>query len=235
MVRRLIAEFVGTFALVFIGAGSAVFGLHSIGAAGVALAFGFVMLAMVYAVGPVSGAHLNPAVTLGVFLRGGVDPVTAAAFAATQFVAGIAAGAMFKLMTSGFGAVTDNTGTLGANDWGKTISAGGTFVLEVVLTALFVAVVLLSTSRMAISGFAGLAIGLALGMVHLVAVPLDGTSVNPARSLGPALFAGGQPLARVWMFIVAPLIGGVIAAAVGWLLEGRAVAYPASPQEATIE
>jgi aquaporin Z len=227
----LVAEFFGTFALVFIGAGSAVFGLHTIGAAGVALAFGFVMLAMVYAIGPVSGAHINPAVTLGVFLRGGIDGLTAAVYVVVQVIGAILAGAFFKLLTSGFGAVSDNTGTLGANDWGKTISGGGTFVLEIILTTLFVFVVLLTTSKMAISGFAGLAIGLALGMVHLVGVPLDGTSVNPARSLGPALWEGGQPLARVWMFIVAPLIGGVIAAALAWVLEGRPTAAPASPLE----
>lgn len=231
MVRRLIAEFFGTFALVFIGAGAAVFGLHSVGAAGVALAFGFVQLAMVYAIGPVSGSHINPAVTLGVFLRGGVDGLTAAAFMIVQVIGAILAGAFFKLLTSSFGAVTDNTGTLGANDWGKTISAGGTFVLEVILTTLFVFVVLLATSKMALSGFAGVAIGLALGMVHLVGVPLDGTSVNPARSIGPALWEGGQPLSRVWMFIVAPLIGGVIAAALAWVLEGRPTAAPASPRE----
>ncbi len=115
-------------------------------------------------------------------------------------------------MVSSFGGVKDETGALGTNNWGATITAGGTFVLEVVLTFLLVLVVLLVTSRAAAPGFAGLAIGLVLTVIHIVGIPLDGTSVNPARSIGPALLNGGEPLAHVWMFIVAPLIGGAIAA-----------------------
>ena len=115
-------------------------------------------------------------------------------------------------MVSGFGGVTDESGGLGTNNWGDTITAGGTFVLEVVMTFLLVFVVLLVTSRAAAPGFAGLAIGLVLTVIHVVGIPLDGTSVNPARSIGPALFNGGESLAHVWMFIVAPLIGGALAA-----------------------
>jgi aquaporin Z len=114
-------------------------------------------------------------------------------------------------MTSGFGGVTDQTGNLGSNDWGANITGGGAFLLEVVMTFVFVAVILLVTGRSATPGFAGLAIGLALTAVHLIGIPLDGTSVNPARSLGPALFAGGDSLAHVWLFIVAPLIGAALA------------------------
>jgi aquaporin Z len=147
-----------------------------------------------------------------------------------QFAGGIAGAALLKLMTSGFGDVTDQTGTLGSNNWGKHISLGGAFVLEVVLTFVFVAVILLVTGRSATPGFAGLAIGLALTAVHLVGIPLDGTSVNPARSLGPALFAGGESLTHVWLFIIAPPIGAAIAYAAV-----RAVSTPLVTEEAALE
>lgn len=219
LARKVLAEGLGTFVLVFFAVGAAVFGIEEVGSAGVALAFGFVLLALAYAIGPVSGCHVNPAVTLGVLLRGGLAVGEAAAYWAAQVVGAVLGAALLKLMVSGFGGATDQTGALGTNDWGDTISAGGTFVLEVVLTFLLVLVVLLVTHRQAAPGFAGLAIGLVLAAVHLVGIPLDGTSVNPARSLGPALFNGGEPLAHVWMFIVAPLVGGAIAAFAAPLLE----------------
>ena len=129
-----------------------------------------------------------------------------------QFAGGIVGAAVLWLLTSGFGDVTDQTGALGANDYGATISLGGAFLLEALLTFAFVAVILLVTGRAAAPGFAGLAIGLTLTAVHLVGIPLTGTSVNPARSLGPALFTGGEPLAHVWLFILAPLVGAALAA-----------------------
>ncbi len=222
LTRKALAEFLGTFLLVFFGVGSAVFGIDRIGALGVALAFGLVLLALAYSIGPVSGCHVNPAVTLGVLLRKGITPTEAVGYWIAQFAGGILAGALLKLMTSSFGKVTDQTGALGTNDWGKTISGGGAFLLEIVLTFLLVFVVLLVTGRAAAPGFAGLAIGLVLTVIHLVGIPLDGTSVNPARSFGPAVFAGTHPMSHVWLFIVAPLIGGAIAALVAPLFETAA-------------
>src|SRR6201995_3304396 len=212
MARRVVAEGLGTFVLGFFAAGSAHFGLDKVGPVGVALAFGLVLLALAYSIGPVSGCHVNPAVTLCVLLRGGIPGPGAVGYRIPQFVGGISGGALLKLMTSSFGKVTDQTGALGTNDWGKSISGGGPFVLGIILTFPLVFVVLLVTGRAAAPGFAGLAIGLALTAIHLVGIPLDGTSVNPARSFGPAVFAGGQSLSHVWLFIVAPLIGGVVAA-----------------------
>lgn len=214
IVRKAIAEALGTFLLVFFAVGSAVFGINTIGAVGVALAFGLVLLALAYSVGPVSGCHVNPAVTLGVLLRRGITVSEAVAYWIAQVVGAIIGAAGLKLMTSSFGKVTDQTGALGTNDWGKSITAGGAFVLEIVLTFLLVFVVLLVTGRAAAPGFAGLAIGLVLTVIHLVGIPLDGTSVNPARSLGPAIFAGTHAMSHVWLFIVAPLVGGAVAALV---------------------
>lgn len=222
LLRKALTELVGTFLLVFFAVGSAVFGIDRVGVVGVALAFGLVLLALAYALGPVSGCHVNPAVTLGVLIRGGVSPREAVAYWIAQFLGGIAGGAMLKLMTSSFGKVQDQTGALGTNDWGKTVSGGGAFVLEIVLTFLLVFVVLLVTGRAAAPGFAGLAIGLVLTVIHLVGIPLDGTSVNPARSFGPAVFAGTHAMAHVWLFIVAPLIGGIIAAVVAPFFETAA-------------
>lgn len=222
LARKATAELLGTFILVFFAVGSAVFGIDKIGALGVALAFGLVLLALAYAIGPISGCHVNPAVTLGVLLRRGISPTEAGVYWVAQLAGGIAGGALLKIMTSQFGKVTDQTNALGTNDWGKAISGPGAFVLEIVLTFLLVFVVLLVTGRAAAPGFAGLAIGLVLAVIHLVGIPLDGTSVNPARSLGPALFAGTHPLAHVWLFIVAPLIGGALAALVTPLFETTA-------------
>jgi aquaporin Z len=211
LVRSIAAEFVGTMLLVFLAVGTAVAGIDTMGRLGVAFAFGLVVLALAYAIGPISGCHVNPAVTLGVLLGKGMTATEAAYYWVAQFAGGITGAALLKLMTSGFGDVTDETGNLGSNDWGATISMGGAFVLEVVLTFVFVGVILLVTGRSATPGFAGLAIGLTLTAVHLIGIPLDGTSVNPARSLGPALFAGGDSLAHVWLFIIAPLIGAALA------------------------
>jgi aquaporin Z len=230
LVRSLAAEFVGTLLLVLLGVGSAVAGLHTGGVVVVALAFGLTLLALAYALGPVSGCHVNPAVTLGVLLSRGMTVAEAAAFWVAQLAGAIAGAALLKALTTRWGGVTDETGSLGANNWGAHISMGGAFLLEVLLTAVLVTVVLLVTGRAATPGFAGLAIGLTLAALHLVAVPLDGTSVNPARSLGPALFAGGTALSHVWLFLVAPLVGGVLAVGVV-----RALALPAVTQEALQE
>lgn len=223
MGKKLIAEFVGTFVLVFFGVGAAVFGISgdgavgtpgvtAVGAAGVALAFGFVLLALAYAIGPVSGCHVNPAVTLGVLLNRGITPVEAVGYVIAQVAGAVAGAGVLRLLVAS-GAV-DRTGGLGTNDYGAAINAGGAFLLEVVLTFLLVFVVLLVTGGHPAPGAAGLAIGASLTVIHLVGIPLTGTSVNPARSLGPALFNGGDSLAHVWLFIVAPLVGAVVAWAV---------------------
>jgi aquaporin Z len=230
LARSVAAEFLGTALLVFLAVGAAVGGIHTVGPLGVALAFGLVLLALAYAIGPISGCHVNPAVTLGVLLAKGMTATEAAYYWVAQLAGGIAGAALLKLMTSGFGNVTDQTGTLGSNDWGKNISAGGAFVLEVLLTFVFVSVILLVTGRSATPGFAGLAIGLTLTAVHLVGIPLDGTSVNPARSLGPALFDGGDSLAHVWLFLLAPLLGAVLAVVVV-----RALSTPLVTEEAVRE
>ncbi len=214
IIRRSIAEVIGTAILVFFAVGSAVFGIDKIQAVGVALAFGLVLLALAYAIGPLSGCHVNPAVTLGVALAKGITWMEAAYYWVAQIVGGIIGAALIQLILS-VGKVKDQTGGKGTNNWGEghgIANAGGTFILEVILTFLLVLVVLLVTAEAAAPGFAGLAIGLTLTVIHLVGIPLDGTSVNPARSLGPALFQGGDALSHVWVFLLAPLVGGVIAA-----------------------
>jgi len=223
LARKLIAEFVGTAILVFFAVGSAVFGIDKVGAVGVALAFGLTLLALAYAIGPTSGCHVNPAVTLGVFLSRGMPATEALGYWIAQFLGGILGAALIKAMT-GFGKVHDQTGALGTNNWGATISGPGAFVLEIILTFLLVVVVLLVTGRAAAPGFAGLAIGLSLTVIHLVGIPLDGTSVNPARSFGPALFHGGTALSHVWLFLIAPLIGAAVAAALAPVLTQPQVA-----------
>jgi aquaporin Z len=234
LLRKLVAEFIGTALLVLIGVGAAVTGLQGAGqvagTVGVALAFGLVLLALAYALGPISGCHVNPAVTLGVLLSRGMTASEAVLYWVAQFAGGIAGAAVLALLTSGFGGVTDETGALGSNSYGDTITAGGAFLLEALLTFVFVTVILLVTGRSAAPGFAGLAIGLTLAAVHLVAIPATGTSVNPARSLGPALFAGSHALSQVWLFILAPLVGAVLAAGAV-----RALSPPLQTEEALRE
>lgn len=228
--RKAVAEFLGTFVLVFFAVGSAVFGLDLVGALGVALAFGLTLLVLAYALGPVSGCHVNPAVTLGVLLRRGISAGEAAVYWIVQVAGAVAAAGLLKLMTSDFGKVADQTDALGSNSWGERVGVGGAFLFEVLGTFLLVLVVILVTGRAATPGFAGLAIGLVLAVIHLVGIPLDGTSVNPARSLGPALFAGADALSQLWLFLVAPLLGAALAAAVAPVLHLRDVDdRPAAP------
>ena len=220
MRSRLLAEGVGTFVLVFFGVGSAVFGADRIGAVGVALAFGLALLASAYALGPISGCHVNPAVTLGVLLTRGISPREAGGYVGAQLAGAVIAGGLLRLLVS-LGGIQDQTRVLGTNGWGDTVNGFGAFVVEVVLTFLLVFVVLLVTRRAAAEGFAGLAIGLVLTVIHLVGIPLTGTSVNPARSIGPAVFEGGAALGQLWLFVVAPLVGAALAAGVATVLAGR--------------
>jgi aquaporin Z len=237
------AEALGTGVLVFFGAGVAtlMFGFHFAGAstaAGVvatALAFGLVLLALVYTLGPVSGSHLNPAVTLGALLAGRIKPVEAGFYWIGQFAGGIV-GALLLWAVLGRSPFYDRATTgLGANGWGSAsllhIGLGGAFLAEVILTAVFVYVILTVTGKTGNPVIAGLVIGLTLTVIHLIGIPIDGTSVNPARSLGPAVIVGGMALNQVWLFIVAPLVGGIVAAGLHRVVSGERPATPEVPRQ----
>ncbi|MEO7123593.1 MAG: aquaporin, partial [Lacisediminihabitans sp.] len=224
--RKLVAEALGTLLLVFFGVGVATlsFGFAVTGAsasAGVvatALAFGLIMLVLAYGIGPISGAHINPAVTMGFLVAGRIGIVDAVGYWIAQIVGGIAGSALlFWMFSSAAGYSTAKQG-LGTDGFGANsmigLTMGGAFLAEVVLTFLFVIIVLLVTRKAAWPQLGGVAIGFALATVHLIGIPLTGTSVNPARSIGPALFVGGEALGQLWLFIVAPLVGAVIAALV---------------------
>jgi aquaporin Z len=218
--RKYLTEGVGTFILVFFGVGSVVFNIDQIGVVGIALTFGLLLLVLAYAIGPVTGAHVNPAVTLGALLSRRIALVDAAWYWGAQVVGAIAAAALIKALVA-WGAVTDQSGALGTTGWGEAINVGGALVVEIALTFLLVLVVLLVTGRTTNATVAGVAIGLVLAVIHLVGVPLTGASVNPARSIGPALFEGGEALRELWLFIVAPLIGGALAALVAPFVSER--------------
>ncbi len=234
--RRLFAEFLGTALLVFFAVGVATlsFGFKFTGAsvsAGVvttAFAFGLVLLALAYTLGPISGCHINPAVTMGFLASGRMKLNDAIAYWIAEFAGGIVGALVLWAVFQGSPVYSKNLQGLGTNGWGKEsmirINLGGAFAAEVILTFLFVFVVLGATSKGATPGATGLAIGLALTTVHLIGIPITGTSVNPARSLGPALIVGGTALSQVWLFIVAPLIGGAIAAAAFYVLFPRETA-----------
>lgn len=211
--RKYVAEFIGTFLLVFLAVGAAVMGLKSAGILAVATAFGFVLIFVAYAFGPVSGAHVNPAVTIAMVVARKMPIAEAAGYWVAQVAGAIVGAGVLKLLVSSFG-VVDETGGLGTNGWKDPLTVGGAFIIEALLTFAFVLVILLVTDRVANGTTAGLAIGVALTVVHLVGIPNTGTSVNPARSIGPALFEGGTALSQLWLFILAPLVGGVLAAVV---------------------
>jgi len=216
-VKRAAAECLGTFVLVFGGLGTAVLAGTHVGNLGIAFAFGLSLLAMAYAIGPISGCHINPAVTLGLAVSGKIDAVEAVRYWAAQIIGAIAAAGLVLAVASGqkhgYNAGVEG---LGANGYGAHspggYALGSALVVEVVLTALLVFTVLASTDRIANVAFAGLPIGLVLVLIHLVSIPVTNTSVNPARSIGPAIFVGGWALSQLWLFIVAPLAGGVLGA-----------------------
>ena len=229
---KLFAEFLGTATLVFFAVGIATlaFGFEMFGASqatGIvmtALGFGLVLSALAYALGPTSGCHVNPAVTLGFVLARRMTLKEAAGYWGAQFLGGIVgAFGLWAVFHDSAGYSVATVG-LGANGWGAhsmvALGGWGAFAVEAILTALFVLVVLATTSHAATAGFAGIAIGMSLALVHLLGIPLTGTSVNPARSLGPALVVGGDALRQVWLFIVAPLFGGAIAAGIARVLIG---------------
>jgi len=218
-VKKYAAELIGTFVLVFGGVGSAVLAGSHIGFVGIAFAFGLSLLAMVYTIGPISGCHINPAVTLGVLFAKKIDVKDAVAYWVAQIVGAVIASACILFIATGAASGYDvATAGLGANGYGAhspgQYSLAACFVAEVILTTFLVLTVLGSTDIKAPVGFAGLAIGLVLTLIHLVGIPITNTSVNPARSIGPALFVGGWALQQLWLFIVAPLIGAAVAAAI---------------------
>jgi aquaporin Z len=231
--RKLAAEFIGTGVLVIIAVGVATenFGFGLFGkstAAGVvttALAFGLVLIALVYAIGPISGCHVNPAVTMGFIASGRMKVGEGIAYMVAQVAGAIGGALVLWQMLSGIPGYSRKVQGLGTDGYGAYsithLSQTGAFITEVVLTFVFVTVVLFATHKAAIQGAAGLAIGMALVVVHLVGIPLTGTSVNPARSLGPALITGGHSLSQVWLFIVAPLVGAVAAALVHMVVADR--------------
>ena len=214
--KKYFAECVGTFVLTFLGCGTAMFlgcGTPA-GVVGTAIAFGLAVVAMAYTIGEISGCHINPAITLGVALSGRMTWKDACGYWVGQVIGGILAGAVLLLLTKVV-AAPDLTGGLGSNGVANAGGVGGAFLVEVIATFLFVLVVLGTTDAKYGAGKpAGLAIGLSLILIHLVCINLTGTSVNPARSIGPALFAGGDALKDVWVFICAPLVGGALSACV---------------------
>jgi aquaporin Z len=225
--KKYAAEFIGTFSLVLFGCGSAVIagtsrvGPSGIGLLGIAVAFGFALVAMAYAIGGISGCHINPAVTIGVLTAGRMTVKDAVGYIIAQCLGAILGAAVLYLIASGQPGFTLPEWGLGANGWGEGYLGNynilSAFVIEAVMTFLFIFVILGTTSKFGNSAMAGLAIGVTLMLIHLVAIPVTGTSVNPARSLGPALFSGGKALAQLWLFIVAPIIGAVVSALV-WRL-----------------
>ena len=209
--QKFVAEFIGTLTLVLFGCGAAVLGADHVGQLGIALAFGFAIVAMAYGIGSISGCHVNPAVSLGVFIAGRMSAREMLTYWIAQF-SGALVGAGILASIAGM------AGGLGQNGWGPgylgEFSMQAALTFEIVMTAIFVIVILGSTSAEAPVGFAGLAIGITLAVIHIVGIQVTGVSVNPARSFGPAVLVGGQALSQLWLFFVAPAIGAVIAGAI---------------------
>ena len=234
--KRYAAELVGTFVLVFGGCGSAVFAGGKIGFAGVAFAFGLSLLAMVYAIGPISGCHVNPAVTFGLLFSGKLEGRVVPGYLIAQIIGAIIASGLILIIAKGTAAGYDAAASgLAANGYGLHSPGGynaeAAFIAEVVLTFFLVFTVLGATDVKAPVGFAGLAIGLVLTLIHLVGIPITNTSVNPARSIGPAIFVGGWALAQLWLFIIAPLIGAAVASAVYAVVRQPEVLIPVREAE----
>ena len=215
------AEFLGTFWLVIGGCGSAVlaaaFPHVGIGLLGVALAFGLTVLTMAYAIGHVSGCHLNPAVSIGLWAGGRFPAAKLAPYVVAQVLGGIAAGGVLYVIASG-AAGFDVSAGFASNGYGEHSPGGyslhAALVCELVITAFFLIVILGATDKRAPAGFAPLAIGLALTLIHLISIPVTNTSVNPARSTGVAVFVGGWAVAQLWLFWLAPIVGGVVGAVI---------------------
>jgi len=215
--RRLAAEFFGTFWLVFGGCGAAIYAGAEIGFQGIALAFGLTVLTMAYAVGHISGGHFNPAITIGLAMGRRFDWKEVPAYVVTQVVAAVVAATGLWIIAHGVSGFDSTTTGFASNGYGDRSPGGyawwAVLLTEILLTAFFLYVILGVTDTRAPKGFAPLAIGLTLTLIHLISIPVDNTSVNPARSIGPALFAGGDAIVQLWLFILAPLVGGLVAGA----------------------
>ncbi len=221
---KYIAEFLGTFCLVLFGCGAAVIAGASadgiapsgIGLLGIALAFGLSVVVMAYTIGPISGCHINPAISVAMLAAGQLSAKDTIGYVVSQCLGAIAASSVLYLILSGKPGFEMAEYALGANGWGEEYlgkySTTAAFITEAVFTFIFLIVIFGTTAKRANPAMAGLAIGLTLVLIHLVAIPVTGTSVNPARSLAPAIFAGGLALHQLWLFIVAPVVGGLIAA-----------------------
>ena len=214
--RKYLAEFIGTFTLVLFGCGTAVVAGKDVGVLGIAFAFGFALIAMAYGIGPISGCHINPAVSLGVYVAGRMTAKDLGGYIVGQVLGGIAAAAVLAVLVGGMIAGYDIAkGGLGQNGWGPgylgEYQLSAAIVFEFVATLLFIIVILGSTHAKAPTQMAGLAIGITLVVIHIFGINITGVSVNPARSLGPAVFVGGQALAQLWVFLAVPSAAGIVA------------------------
>lgn len=223
-IKKYCAELIGTMVLVFMGCGSAaVLGCDPVNGGqplAVAMAFGLAIVALAYSIGNISGCHVNPAVSLAMLINKKISPVDFIGYVISQIIGAFIGAALLNLIVN-LGA-PDMTGGLGSNGDVAEIGTAGMIIVEIILTFIFVFAIIGVTSDESKSGVAGIVIGLTLTFVHIVGIPLTGTSVNPARSLGPAVFAGVDALSDVWIFIVAPLAGAVLAAIVHKLLKASA-------------
>ena len=211
--KKYFAELIGTMVLVLMGCGSAVFAgvgqpFAAVGTLGVALAFGLAVIAMAYTIGKISGCHINPAITLGMLINKKISGKDAAGYMAAQFIGAVIGSAILYLLAKDSGSTTTLTGANGFAEGGMAVA----FIAEAVFTFIFLLVVFGATSKGSANGFAGLAIGLALVLIHIVCIPITGTSVNPARSFGPAIFECGAAIQQLWLFIAAPFVGAIAAA-----------------------
>lgn len=216
MLKKSLAEFIGTFVLVLFGTGTAVLGggIEGIGTLGIAMAFGLSIVAMAYSIGTISGCHVNPAVSIAMFVNKRMNAMELVYYVVAQILGGLLGTATLVTILNSSNMTLDN---LGQNGFGK-LGSSGSFLVEFVLTFVFILVIVAVTGKKGNAQFAGLVIGFTLVLVHLLGIPLTGTSVNPARSLAPALFAGGEALSQLWVFIVSPILGGIVAAIVGKFL-----------------
>ena len=211
--KKEIAEFIGTFTLVLFGCGAAVIAGSSVGVLGIALAFGLALIAMAYCIGPVSGCHINPAVSFGAYIAGQMKGTELVRYIVAQSLGAIVGA--FVLMT-----IAGKDGGLGQNVIAESYNLQAAFTFEFVATALFVMVILGTTQKKGGGNVNGIVIGLTLAVIHIVGINITGTSVNPARSLGPAIFVGGDALSQLWLFFVAPLAGALVGGVLfkmGWL------------------
>ncbi len=207
---KIVAEFIGTFALVLFGCGAAVLGGDHVGQLGIALAFGFAIVAMAYGIGPVSGCHVNPAVSLAAFVAGRMSAKDMLVYWVAQFIGALIGAFLLSLIAK------TGMANLGQNGWGPgylgEYGMHAALIFEVVMTAVFVVVILGVSGDKGHGPFAGVAIGITLAVIHIVGIQVTGVSVNPARSFGPAVLAGGTAISQLWLFIVAPAVGAVLGA-----------------------